>query len=58
MHDYPADMYVTDDAEGDGWKMLLGDSCERMGELADDSVAPVGLLAAVLVPLHLQPLIP
>jgi len=37
-HDYPADMYVTDDAEGDGWRMLLGDSCERLAELADDSV--------------------
>ena len=33
-----ADLYVTDEAEGAGWRMLLGDSCERMAELADDSV--------------------
>ena len=32
------DLYVTDEAEGAGWRMLLGDSCERMRELADDSV--------------------
>lgn len=32
------DMYVTDDAHGENWTMLLGDSCERLGELADDSV--------------------
>lgn len=30
--------YVTDDAEGEGWRMILGDSCERLAELADDSV--------------------
>ena len=30
--------YVTDEAEGDGWRMLLGDSCERLAELDDDSV--------------------
>ena len=30
--------YVTDDAEGEGWRMMLGDSCERLAELADDSV--------------------
>lgn len=30
--------YVTDDAYGDSWRMMLGDSCERLGELADDSV--------------------
>lgn len=32
------DPYVTDDAEGPAWRMLLGDSCERMAELADESV--------------------
>lgn len=30
--------YVTDQAEGDGWTSLLGDSCERLSELGDDSV--------------------
>lgn len=30
--------YVTDEASGDGWTALLGDSCERLGELADNSV--------------------
>ena len=30
--------YVTDDEAGDGWRMMLGDSCERLAELADDSV--------------------
>jgi DNA modification methylase len=29
---------VTDEAEGEGWRLLLGDSCERLGELADESV--------------------
>lgn len=33
-----ADTYATDTAAGDGWQMLLGDSCERLAELADDSV--------------------
>lgn len=32
------DAYVTDDAHGDGWHLMLGDSCERLGELADDSI--------------------
>lgn len=32
------DPYVTDDARGDGWHLMLGDSCERLGELADESV--------------------
>ncbi len=32
------DNYVTDDAEGTGYKMMLGDSCERLGELDDDSI--------------------
>lgn len=30
--------YLTDEARGDGWASMLGDSCERLGELADDSV--------------------
>lgn len=32
------DAYVTDDAEGIGWRLMLGDSCERLGELDDASV--------------------
>lgn len=32
------DLYVTDQASGAGWDMLLGDSCERMAELPDESV--------------------
>lgn len=32
------DQYETDDAHGDMWTLLHGDSCERLGELADDSV--------------------
>lgn len=32
------DTYVTDAAEGESWRLLLGDSCERMAELADESV--------------------
>ena len=30
--------YVTDTAEGDGWKLMLGDSCERLAEIPDDSI--------------------
>jgi DNA methylase len=30
--------YVTDDAVGDSWRLMLGDSCERLGELADNSI--------------------
>ena len=30
--------YVTDDAHGPGWRLMLGDSCERLGELDDDSI--------------------
>lgn len=33
-----ADLYMTDDAHGDGWRLLLGDACERLAELADESV--------------------
>lgn len=32
------DIYVTDEAAGDRWRLLLGDACERMGELDTDSV--------------------
>ncbi len=32
------DGYVTDDEFGDGWHMMLGDSCERLSELDDNSV--------------------
>ena len=30
--------YITDDAHGGCWRLLLGDSCERLAELPDDSV--------------------
>jgi hypothetical protein len=30
--------YITDDAAGEGWRLMLGDSCERLGELDDESV--------------------
>jgi len=32
------DDYVTDDAEGANWRLMLGDSCERLAELADNSI--------------------
>lgn len=32
------DTYVTDDAHGDNWHLMLGDSCERLAEIPDDSV--------------------
>lgn len=32
------DPYITDDAEGTDWRLMLGDSCERLGELPDESV--------------------
>lgn len=32
------DAYITDQAEGTDWKLLLGDSCERMAEIPDESV--------------------
>lgn len=32
------DAYVTDDAAGDGWRLMLGDSCERLAEVGDDSI--------------------
>lgn len=30
--------YETDDAQGEGWRLMLGDSCERMAELENDSI--------------------
>lgn len=30
--------YITDDARGAGWHAMLGDSCERLAELANESV--------------------
>lgn len=32
------DPYITDDARGTDWHLMLGDSCERLAELADDSI--------------------
>lgn len=34
----PGDLYVTDDAHGQDWHLMLGDSCERMAEIEDDSI--------------------
>ncbi len=31
--------YITDEATGDGWRLMLGDSCERLSEIEDDSVS-------------------
>lgn len=30
--------YITDESHGECWRLLLGDSCERLGELDDSSV--------------------
>ena len=30
--------YITDDARGNSWHLMLGDSCERLAELDDNSV--------------------
>lgn len=32
------DAYMTDEEHGEMWRLLLGDSCERLAELEDDSV--------------------
>lgn len=32
------DAYMTDDATGEQWRLMLGDACERLSELADQSV--------------------
>lgn len=33
-----SDLYATDDARGDMWHLMLGDSCERLAEIPDDSI--------------------
>lgn len=33
-----SDQYVTDDAHGENWHLMLGDSCERLAELKPDSI--------------------
>lgn len=33
-----SEQYITDQAAGEGWSLLLGDSCERLAEVATDSV--------------------
>ena len=30
--------YITDEAQGTNWRLLLGDSCERLAEIETDSV--------------------
>lgn len=30
--------YITDDARGGSWHLMLGDSCERLAEVPDDSI--------------------
>lgn len=32
------DPYVIDDARGEAWHMMLGDSCERLAEVPDESI--------------------
>lgn len=32
------DDYITDEAEGANWRLLLGDSCERLTEIESDSI--------------------
>lgn len=32
------DNYITDEAHGENWKFMLGDSAERLAEIPDDSV--------------------
>jgi DNA modification methylase len=32
------DAYITDEACGESWRLMLGDSCERIAEIPDDSV--------------------
>lgn len=32
------DPYITDDASGGGWSLMLGDSCDRLAEVKDDSI--------------------
>ena len=30
--------YLTDEAEGTNWRLMLGDSCERLAEIGDETV--------------------
>ena len=46
--------YVTDDAHGANWHLMLGDSCERLAEIPDDQHRPVGLQSAVRLAVHVQ----
>lgn len=32
------DAYIEDDARGENWRLMLGDSCERLAEIPDNSV--------------------
>lgn len=32
------DVYIEDEAAGENWRLLLGDSCERLAEFPDESV--------------------
>lgn len=32
------DLYITDEAAGDHWRLMLGDSCERLAELGNDTI--------------------
>jgi hypothetical protein len=32
------DIYMEDEADGANWRLLLGDSCERMAEIPDESI--------------------
>jgi DNA modification methylase len=34
----PDDAYLTDDAAGENWRLMLGDACERLAEIPDDSI--------------------
>ena len=38
MTDASIQPYVTNEAEGENWRLMLGDSCERLRELPEDSV--------------------
>lgn len=33
-----SDDYITDDAAGNNWRLMLGDSCERLAEIADNTI--------------------
>jgi DNA methylase len=33
-----SDGYVTDEATGESWRLMLGDSCERLAEIPSDSI--------------------